>query len=62
MFNKIKFNFSMKHIDLISVWGLSIVTILTSSEVIGFFAIGASITSIINNLPGVIKFIKKYIK
>ena len=52
----------MKHIDLISVWGLSIVTLLTSSEVIGFFAIGASITSIINNLPGVIKFIKKYIK
>lgn len=52
----------MKHIDLISVWGLSIVTLLTSSEVIGFFAIVASITSIINNLPGVIKFIKKYIK
>jgi len=52
----------MKHLDLISVWGLSIVTILTSSEIIGFFAIAASLTTIINNLPGVIKFIKKYIK
>lgn len=52
----------MKHLDLISVWGLSIVTILTSSEVIGFFAIVASITTILNNMPGVIKFIKKYIK
>jgi len=52
----------MKHLDLITIWGLSIGTFLTSSQVLGFFAIVASITSIINNLPGVIKFIKKYIK
>lgn len=52
----------MKQFELLGVWFLSIATFLTSSEVIGFFAIAASISSIINNLPGVIKFIKKYIK
>lgn len=51
-----------QHLDILGVWFLSIATFLTSSEVIGLFAIGASITTIINNLPGVIKFIKKYIK
>jgi hypothetical protein len=52
----------MKNLDLLGVWFLSIATFLTSSQVIGFFAIVASVTTIINNLPGVIKFIKKYIK
>lgn len=52
----------MKHFDILGVWFLSIATFLTSSEVIGFFAIVASISTIVNNLPGVIKFIKKYIK
>jgi hypothetical protein len=52
----------MKHFDLLGVWFLSIATFLTSSEVIGFFAIVASISTIVNNMPGVIKFIKKYIK
>jgi hypothetical protein len=51
-----------QHFDILGVWFLSIATFLTSSEVIGFFAIAASITTIIGNLPGVIKFIKKYIK
>jgi hypothetical protein len=52
----------MKHFDLLGVWLLSVATFLTSSEVIGFFAIVASVTTIIKNLPDVIKFIKKYIK
>jgi hypothetical protein len=52
----------MKHFDILGVWFLSIATFLTSSEVIGFFAIVASISTIVNNMPGVIKFIKKYIK
>lgn len=52
----------MKNFDLLGVWFLSIATFLTSSEVIGFFAIVASISTIVNNMPGVIKFIKKYIK
>lgn len=51
-----------QHFDLLGVWLLSIATFLTSSEVIGFFAILASITTIIGNIPGIIKFFNKYIK
>jgi hypothetical protein len=52
----------MKHFELLGVWLLSIATFLTSSEVLGFFAIAASITTIVNNMPGVIKFFNKYLK
>jgi hypothetical protein len=52
----------MKQFELLGVWLLSIATFLTSSEVLGFFAITASITTIIGNMPGVIKFFNKYIK
>jgi len=48
----------MKHIDLLTVWGLSIISFLTSNEVIGICAVGASVTTIIKNVPGVIKIIK----
>lgn len=51
-----------QHFDLLGVWLLSIATFLTSSEVIGFFAIVASVTTIVSNMPGVIKFFNKYIK
>jgi hypothetical protein len=52
----------MKQFELLGVWLLSIATFLTSSEVLGFFAIAASITTIIGNMSGVIKFFNKYIK
>ncbi len=52
----------MKHLDILAVWFLSISTFLTSSEVLGFFAIVASITTIVSNMPGVIKFFNKYIQ
>jgi len=52
----------MKHFDLLGVWFLSIATFLTSSEVLGFFAITASISTIVSNMPGVIKFFNKYLK
>jgi hypothetical protein len=51
-----------QHFDLLGVWLLSIATFFTSSEVLGFFAIATSVTTIIKNLPDVIKFIKKYTK
>jgi hypothetical protein len=51
-----------QHFDLLGVWLLSIATFLTSSEVIGFFAIAASVTTIVSNMSGVIKFFNKYIK
>ena len=55
----------MKHFDLLAVWGLSIITFLTSNQFIGFCAVIASLTTIIKNVPGVINVIKnfkKYIK
>lgn len=48
----------MKHFELLAVWGLSIVSFLTSNEMIALFAIGASLTTIIKNIPGVIKVFK----
>lgn len=51
-----------QHFDLLGVWLLSIATFLTSSEVLGFFAIAASLTTILSNMPGVIKFFKSKIK
>ena len=52
----------MKQFELLGVWLLSIATFLTSSEVLGFFAITASVTTIVSNMPGVIKFFNKYIQ
>jgi len=51
-----------QHFDLLGVWMLSIATFLTSSEVLGFFAIAASISTIIGNIPNIIKFFNKYMK
>lgn len=54
----------MKHFDLLAVWFLSIVSYMTSNQMIALCAVGASITTIIKNIPGVIKVIKnikKYI-
>lgn len=48
----------MKHFELLAVWGLSIMSFLTSNEMIALFAIGASLTTIIKNMPGVCKAIK----
>lgn len=45
----------MKHFELLAVWGLSIMSFLTSNEMIAIFAIGASITTIVKNIPGVVK-------
>lgn len=52
----------MKHFELLAVWGLSIVSFLTSNEMIALFAIGASFTTIIKNMPGVCKVIKTFLK
>lgn len=48
----------MKHFELLAVWGLSIISFLTSNEMIALFAITASLTTIIKNVPGVCKAIK----
>jgi hypothetical protein len=48
----------MKHFELLTVWGLSIVSFLTSNEIIALFAITASLTTIIKNVPGVCKALK----
>jgi hypothetical protein len=52
----------MKHFDILAVWGLSIVSFITSNEMIALFAIGASFTTIVKNLPGVIKVFKNLLK
>lgn len=51
----------MKHFELMAVWGLSIISFLTSNEMIAIFAIGASLTTIIKNMPGVCKTIKNFL-
>ena len=48
----------MKHIDLLAVWSLSFITFLTSNEMVGLCAVIASLTTIIKNIPGIIKIFK----
>jgi hypothetical protein len=50
----------MKHFDLLAVWSLSFITFLTSNEMVAFFAIVASLTTIIKNIPGIIRIIKNF--
>jgi hypothetical protein len=49
-------------IELLVVWLFSFMTFITMSNLVGFFAIVASITSIIRNLPYLEESIKKFIK
>jgi hypothetical protein len=48
--------------DILVVWAFSLLSWLTMSNLVGFFAIVASIMSIIKSAPAVIAIIKKYIK
>lgn len=48
--------------DMLIVWGFSLVSWLTMSNLVGFFAILASIMSIIKSAPAVIAIIKKFFK
>jgi hypothetical protein len=52
----------MKNIDLLAVWGLSFITFMTSNQAVAIFAITASITTIIKNLPGIIRIFKNFKK
>lgn len=52
----------MKNFDLIAVWGLSIITFMTSNTFIGLCAVIASLTTIIKNIPGVVNSIKNFKK
>ena len=45
-----------ENFDLLAVWCLSIMSFVSESAIVGFFAIVASVTTIIKNLPSVIKF------
>lgn len=48
----------MKHFDLLAVWCLSFISFMTSNEMVAFCAVVASITTIIKNIPGIIKVFK----
>ena len=47
--------------ELLIVWLFSFMTFLTMSDLVGFFAIVASITSIIRNLPYIKGSIKHFL-
>ena len=42
--------------NLLGIWFLSIMSFFSQSALVGLFAIVASVTTIIKNLPSVIKF------
>ena len=48
--------------ELLIVWGLSFLSFFTMSNLVAFFAIIASITTIVRNFPHMIEVIKKLIK
>lgn len=50
------------HWDLLIVWAFSIASFLSMNNLVGFFAIIASIFSIIKSAPAVIAIIKKFLK
>ena len=50
----------MKHFDLLTVWSLSFITFMTSNEMVAFCAVIASITTIIKNIPGIIRIVKNF--
>lgn len=49
------------HWDLLIVWAFSIASFLSMNNLVGFFAIVASLMSIIKSAPAVISIIKKYL-
>ena len=54
----------MKHFDLLAVWSLSFISFMTSNEMVALCAVVASLTTIIKNIPGIVKVyknIKNYI-
>lgn len=49
-------------LDLLAIWGLSFTTFVTMNNIVGFFAILASITSIIRNLPFLKKSLQDFVR
>lgn len=49
-------------IELATIWVLSLGSFITMNNLVGFFAIIASITSIIRNLPYIKSSIEQFIK
>lgn len=48
----------MKHFDLLAVWTLSFMTFMTSNQMVALCAVIASLTTIIKNIPGIIRVFK----
>lgn len=48
--------------DLLFVWGFSLLSWITMNNLVGVFAILASVMSIIKSAPAVIAIIKKYLQ